>query len=648
MANHAHLLIAICDDEIDNDTDAAQSASAAKGGGVGTAGVVAARRRGPTVGLAPTNHYLIMPHGGPALHIHARRENHSEPPKNCTWRFLQARSALPPGKRPSDHLPDNDAAWQKYALTLMARVASNLQQFNEEPRASDDATHKEMCKRLTFSVEKNEKTCFAGELRSHNAQLFRSLKRLAALRRGSSDVAIRLAQESDRTIFWLFGCTLLAALLWESFTHWHPQSEELASDGKVAADLHAAGPQDSTAEAKDPTHKHGAQALVGGLSIILAVAAIGWFWIRRGRQFEEHSHDYRAISEGARVQFYWQLAGLGKSTSSHYLNRQRSELDWIRGAIRSMSLPYERARECFGKLAPEQQIAALRCVLHAWIEEQYEYFKVKSHQNESQLHRFHHLGKLLALTGVALAVVLIGDTIVAAIFSTGHPASMKSPITWMKSPVGFRWLVALDILIALVWPAIVWAMYYQHRPKHQGHRPKKSGRFEAVLDSFLAWYLPSGHDSSDLQDSDPSPNKLFKDFLFYLPSMAILAFTSMVVIIYATEHWLALPPTHDLQIIIAGALLIFGAMSVAWAERHSCSELAYRYRAMLSLFENARAQIAGQIEQLQQLPADSADYARLLDGIQRAIRELGIEALDENAEWLILHRARPLEPVMAG
>jgi len=34
--------------------------------------------------------------------------------------------------------------------------------------------------------------------------------------------------------------------------------------------------------------------------------------------------------------------------------------------------------------------------------------------------------------------------------------------------------------------------------------------------------------------------------------------------------------------------------------------------------------------------------------IQATIKELGMEALDENAEWLILHRARPLEPVMAG
>ena len=37
-----------------------------------------------------------------------------------------------------------------------------------------------------------------------------------------------------------------------------------------------------------------------------------------------------------------------------------------------------------------------------------------------------------------------------------------------------------------------------------------------------------------------------------------------------------------------------------------------------------------------------------LAALQQLIRDVGLQALDENAEWLILHRSRPLEPVMAG
>lgn len=34
--------------------------------------------------------------------------------------------------------------------------------------------------------------------------------------------------------------------------------------------------------------------------------------------------------------------------------------------------------------------------------------------------------------------------------------------------------------------------------------------------------------------------------------------------------------------------------------------------------------------------------------IQQLLYALGGEALDEDPEWLLLHRARPLEPVMGG
>lgn len=44
--------------------------------------------------------------------------------------------------------------------------------------------------------------------------------------------------------------------------------------------------------------------------------------------------DYRALAEGLRVQLFWWLAGIHDSVADHYLRKQRSELDWIRQAIR--------------------------------------------------------------------------------------------------------------------------------------------------------------------------------------------------------------------------------------------------------------------------------------------------------------------------
>lgn len=39
---------------------------------------------------------------------------------------------------------------------------------------------------------------------------------------------------------------------------------------------------------------------------------------------------------------------------------------------------------------------------------------------------------------------------------------------------------------------------------------------------------------------------------------------------------------------------------------------------------------------------------RLVAEAQDILYQVGCEALSENADWLILHRARPLEPFMAG
>jgi hypothetical protein len=45
---------------------------------------------------------------------------------------------------------------------------------------------------------------------------------------------------------------------------------------------------------------------------------------------------------------------------------------------------------------------------------------------------------------------------------------------------------------------------------------------------------------------------------------------------------------------------------------------------------------------------DDAGADEMIADIQAMLYELGRESLEENAEWLILHRARPLEPFLGG
>ena len=140
------------------------------------------------------------------------------------------------------------------------------------------------------------------------------------------------------------------------------------------------------------------------------------------------------------------------------------------------------------------------------------------------------------------------------------------------------------------------------------------------------------------------------NFVSHLPAAATIALLVEGTIVWLSDSASSLPSIHDLNIVLAACLLICGALSVAWAEKNLYSELAYQYSTMKSLFENADRQMACRLEALSQQVSqtDRVEFDRQLKEMQEMIFHLGLEALDENAEWLILHRARPLEPVMAG
>jgi len=127
---------------------------------------------------------------------------------------------------------------------------------------------------------------------------------------------------------------------------------------------------------------------------------------------------------------------------------------------------------------------------------------------------------------------------------------------------------------------------------------------------------------------------------------------ALALLLYAILHQPAasaeFPSTENAAIIAGGLLLLAGALALAWAEKSLYSELAYQYGTMASLFDAAHLRLQRLIAALEQRRPGSEEYDRTLGEIQAFLFALGKEALDENAEWLILHRARPLEPVMAG
>ena len=75
--------------------------------------------------------------------------------------------------------------------------------------------------------------------------------------------------------------------------------------------------------------------------LILSFSIVVRYIRTRTLQRQEKGQDYRALAEGLRVQMFWCLAGLGQSVPANYLQRQRSELDWVRAAIREAAAPYD-------------------------------------------------------------------------------------------------------------------------------------------------------------------------------------------------------------------------------------------------------------------------------------------------------------------
>ena len=123
----------------------------------------------------------------------------------------------------------------------------------------------------------------------------------------------------------------------------------------------------------------------------LYVGALGaayalWAWSRRAR-YQTKYLDYRALAEGLRVQIFWRLAGISDAAADHYLRKQRSELDWIRRAMRAYDLGPGWDG---GGAAPA--VRPLRLVLDRWVKPQSAYFSQAAQRNDGRYRKIQRCG----------------------------------------------------------------------------------------------------------------------------------------------------------------------------------------------------------------------------------------------------------------
>lgn len=88
---------------------------------------------------------------------------------------------------------------------------------------------------------------------------------------------------------------------------------------------------------------------------------------------------------------------------------------------------------------------------------------------------------------------------------------------------------------------------------------------------------------------------------------------------------------HAALMVVIPTLAVAAGLLIGYGKQLARSEHARRFERMADLFQ------AGERE-LRALRANGRH-----DDVTNLVRQLGLEALEENGDWLILHRDRPLE-----
>lgn len=576
VAAHSDLLLAVFDEALDQPKLADLFEA-------GSATIVESKRTGLTHELLAVANNFAWSDNGPVLVLPVKRQKRDKlPPEEATalaepgpMKFLH-----PYDLRPAASIHHNDApAWQQAGDARFRRVLIRQERFNCLPANSKEDG--ELSKLLGPDAAKNEEAlAFA-----------RTLDPIARVRRRAADESAALQKKRDRLLLWLLWLIAVAALSFGAFEHWHHHLHHPHESNPLPWFVHDVGSR-----------------IQCGLLIIsfacLAISGVRYYRYRKSGT-EENRYDYRSIGEALKVQFYWQLAGTGRSVSADYMQRQRDELDWIRYIVSSLSMPFEVPRRTVLGLGKDARVTLLKATHKQWIAEQMNWFPGKASRCEKFAHKFHARGWTFA-TGGLLSMV---GMFLAELFPRLDD--------FLKT---HHWEVALPgLLVGGLFFLVLKRRKSSHDHVEAGDAQERTG--------FLRW--------------------IFGDGKTWGAALAIASFIfgASFALGKITHYW---PDEHNWWIILAGASLLVGGLSIAWAERNFYSEEARQYRSMANLFGCADRRLESLIHRYEEASIGSANEKRLLFEIQDIFYQIGCEALNENAEWLIQHRARPLEPFMAG
>jgi hypothetical protein len=173
---------------------------------------------------------------------------------------------------------------------------------------------------------------------------------------------------------------------------------------------------------------------LASISGVLVIFALGWalaFWAHR-REWHRRFVDYRGLAEGLRVEFYWELAGVRSELDNMFahetfLQKQDLDLEWIRAAMRSVSLRCALYPRSSWPNGFAQAFAA-------WIGDpdpingsgQLQYYRLRSQALDRRQERAERIAQVMLIAGLAMGLTLAIDS---ALRAFGMPFLAPSPRT---------------------------------------------------------------------------------------------------------------------------------------------------------------------------------------------------------------------------
>lgn len=171
-------------------------------------------------------------------------------------------------------------------------------------------------------------------------------------------------------------------------------------------------------------------AFLGGFAVIR---------LARHREHEQRHVDYRALAEAMRVQFYWRLAGSAEWAADHHLRLHRTELDWVREALRGWSAAPQDA-------SPGAADAhRWRLVREGWVRSEARWFAEKADARRASFTRCRAASSAFLWAGFTTVSVLL-----ALLVAPGARATPVEDAALHAVPPYVHLLIVVSALLMLV------------------------------------------------------------------------------------------------------------------------------------------------------------------------------------------------------